>query len=73
MTFEAEALSSLDLKKNDVVYILIPQNDLTAKKYIIGKTNGNTPYKENKPGGGDNINLEYATVEDINGLFTDNS
>lgn len=74
MTFEAEALSSLDLKRDDVVYILMPKNDLAAKKYIVGKTSGDTPYKEETSGGGGtSVTIEYATIEDINSLFNENS
>lgn len=72
MTIEAEALSSLALNSNDIVYILMPQNDLSAKKYIIGKTTGETlSQTESSGGGGGDVDfeLEYATVEDIYNLF----
>ena len=56
MIFEAEAMPSLYLQKNDIVYVLAPKNDLAAKKFIIGKTDGITP--------------AFGTEADINSIVT---
>ena len=60
--FIAYSSGGVTYQKNQVVYVLIPQGDMSNKKFIIEQTSSSGS------GSGPQISLIYANNEDINGF-----